>query len=201
MNSVDKIAHIDLDKCDRCVTCVRVCPVEAIALEKTEGAAAPAVDDQRCLACAICATRCPEQAISMIERAEPLYFGVDPSQADQAEIERICRAAHMYPDQIICYCRRTSAREVAAAILMGHRTPEAVSRATGVRSGCGVLCITSVLRLLKAAGVQLEKAPGYQWYGKYLTIWDLSPEILKKYPEYCLEEDLTAMNQVFPKGE
>ena len=90
---------------------------------------------------------------------------------------------------------------VAAAILLGYRTPEALSLATGIRTGCGVLCITSILRLLDAAGIEVEKAPGWQWFGKYVTIWQLPPEILKKYPEYFLEDDLAAMNQIFPKGD
>lgn len=201
MQSVDKVAVIDLEKCSLCLNCVRVCPVEAISLDKSGEKPATHVDDQQCLACTICTTRCPEQAIHMATRAEPLYFGLDYTQADSDQVEQICRAAHMYPEQIICYCRRTQAREVAAAILLGHQTPEAVSRATGIRTGCGVLCITSVLRLLKAAGVEVHKAPGWQWYDAYLTIWDLPPEIMEKYPEYFLADDLTAMNQVFPEGD
>jgi len=201
MNSVSKIARIDLDNCNVCPTCIRVCPVEAIALDKSEDKPAPVIDDHRCLACTICMTRCPEQAIHMIDREEPLAFGIDAEQADQEEVAQICRAAHMHPEQIICYCRRTQARDVAAAILLGYRSPEALSLATGIRTGCGVLCITSILRLLDAAGIGVEKAPGWQWYGKYVTIWQLPPEILKKYPEYYLEDDLAAMNQIFPEGE
>ncbi|RJX32539.1 MAG: 4Fe-4S dicluster domain-containing protein [Desulfarculus sp.] len=201
MQFVDKVAVVDREKCTACMNCIRVCPVEAVSLDKSGPKPVSQVDDQQCLACTICMTRCPEQAIRMIARAEPLYFGIDHRQADAGQVERLCRAAHMYPEQIICYCRRTQAREVAAVILLGHHTPEALSRATGVRTGCGVLCITSVLRLLKAAGVELDKAPGWQWYNAYLTIWDLPPEIIAKYPEYFLPEDLAAMNQVFPKGD
>lgn len=201
MNSVNKVACIDVDSCNVCSNCIRVCPVEAIALDKSQDKPAPVIDDQRCLACTICMTRCPEQAIRMIARETPLTFGIDPDQADQAEVAQICRAAHMHPEQVICYCRRIQAREVAAAILLGYRTPEALSLATGIRTGCGVLCITSILRLLDAAGIEVEKAPGWQWFGKYVTIWQLPPEILKKYPEYFLEDDLAAMNQIFPKGD
>jgi len=139
----------------------------------------------------------------MVDRVEPLYFGIDYTRADPNEIQSICRSAHMYTEQIICYCRRIKARDVAAAILLGHRTPEALARATGVRTGCGVLCITSVLRQLKAAGinVEVEKAPGWQWYGTYISIWDISDEIARRYPEYYLAEDRAAMDELFPKDE
>lgn len=198
---VTKVAVVDPELCATCVNCVRICPVEAITPEKSGEKPAVKIDPQRCLACTICMTRCPEQAIRMEKRDHPLYFGVDHTQADPEKVSQLCLAAHMYPEQIICYCRRTQAREVAAAILLGHRTPEAISLATGIRTGCGVLCITSVLRLLKAAGVELGKAPGWQWYGAYLTIWDLPAEVLQKYPEYFLSEDLAAMNKIFPPGD
>ena len=58
--------------------------------------------------------------------------------------------AHMYPDQVICYCHRVQAKEIAAAILQGARTPEDISRLTGARTGCGTLCITGMIRLLKS---------------------------------------------------
>lgn len=200
LQPVNKLAVVDKEKCSACMTCVKICPVEAITIEKTDERPAAHVDDQQCLACTICMSRCPEHAVVMTEREEPIYFGVNADEVPQEEIAKICLEAHMFPEQIICYCRRVQARDVAAAILMGAKTPEAVSRATGVRTGCGVLCITTVLRLLKAAGLGLDKAPGYQWYGTYLSIWDLSPEILEKYPEYYLADDLQAMNRVFPGG-
>lgn len=201
MQSVNKIAQVDHEKCTRCADCIRVCPVEAITMDRSGNRPAILVDEKQCLSCTICVTRCPEQAFVMVDRVEPLYFGIDHTRVDQAEVEAICRSAHMYPEQIICYCRRINARDVAAAILLGHRTPEALARATGIRTGCGVLCITSVLRQLKAAGIDLEKAPGWQWYGTYMTIWDISDEIAGRYPEYYVAEDRAAMDELFPKDE
>ncbi len=201
MQEITKLAVIDPAKCSLCTDCVRLCPTGAISLDKSGDKPRVAIDDEKCLTCTICMTRCPERAIQMPERARPLSVGIDYTQADQAEVKRICLAAHMYPEQVICYCRRTQACEVAAAILLGYRTPEALALATGVRTGCGVLCITSVLRLLKAAGVELEKAPGWQWYGTYMTIWDIPPEIAAKYPEYHLADDLAAMKRLFPEGD
>jgi ferredoxin len=199
--SVTKLAVVDPERCSACSTCIRLCPVEAITLDKTPKRPVAQVDGQKCLACTICMTRCPEYAVIMAEREEPLYFGVDAERVSQDEIALLCRAAHMFPDQIICYCRRIPAKEVAAAILLGAKTPEDISRATGIRTGCGVLCITTVFRLMKAASLEPGEAPGDQWYGTYLSIWDVPEETLNKYPEYFLADDLKAMNHVFPGGD
>jgi bacterioferritin-associated ferredoxin len=145
--------------------------------------------------------RCPHYAIRMEDRKEPLAFGVDWTTADPQQVAELCRAAHMHEEQIICFCRQVQAREVAAAILLGYRTPETLAVETGIRTGCGVLCITAVLRLLKAAGVQVGKAPGWQWYGTYITIWDLPQDIRDKYPEYYLNDDYQAVQQMFPSED
>lgn len=200
MQIVNLLAVVDKEKCSACSTCLRLCPVEAITLEKTGEKSAAHVNEEQCFACTICMTRCPEQAVVMVKREKPLYFGVNADEVSQEKIADICRSAHMFPKQVICYCRRIQARDVAAAIIMGARTPEDVSRSTGARTGCGVLCITAILRLLKGAGIKLDKAPGYQWYNSYISIWDISPEVMEKFPEYFLAEDMQAVNSLFPGG-
>ncbi len=199
MPHATQVAVIDYALCRKCPFCVRACPTNAISWE---GKRDPVVqiDAQTCLECTICMTRCPHHAIAMQPRAEPLAFGVDWTRADPKEVERLCHAAHMHTEQIICFCRQTQAREVAAAILLGSRTPEELALATGIRTGCGVLCITSVLRLLKAAGIEVHKAPGWQYYGSYVSIWDLPAEAYEKYPEYFLKEDLETARQLYPRG-
>jgi bacterioferritin-associated ferredoxin len=137
----------------------------------------------------------------MQDRDRPLSFGVDWTSADAQQIAEICRAAHMHEEQMICYCRQVQAREVAAAIVLGHRTPESLAVATGIRTGCGVLCITSVLRLLKAADVEVKKAPGWQWYGAYVTIWDLPQAVRDKYSEYFLNEDYQDALRLYPSED
>ena len=107
----------------------------------------------------------------------------------------------MYPDQVVCFCHRVQAKEVVAAILKGAETPEEISRATGVRTGCGVLCITGIIRLLKAAGIRLEKAPGYQWYGTEVSIWTIPEEVRRNIRCFTLKEDLQAINDLFPGGK
>jgi Pyruvate/2-oxoacid:ferredoxin oxidoreductase delta subunit/bacterioferritin-associated ferredoxin len=197
---VNSVAVVDKGKCSACSTCLRLCPVTAITLEKTGEKSTASVNEQQCLACTICSTRCPEHAIDILNREKPLVFGVDADEVSQEKIAEICHSAHMFPEQVICYCRRTQARDVAAAIIMGAKTPEEISRSSGARTGCGVLCITAVLRLLKAAGITLDKAPGYQWYNSYISIWDIPAEVIKKFPEYFLAEDIEAVNNIFPGG-
>lgn len=158
------------------------------------------IDEQGCLDCKLCFIRCPKYAITMAERDIPMQIGTTMAGVSEEAVARICEAAHMYPDQIICFCHRVQAKEIAAAILQGAKTPEDISRATGARTGCGVLCITGILRLLKAAGVKLTKAPGYQWYDIKVSIWEIPAELQQKYPEYYLAEDLRAINSVFPGG-
>ncbi len=201
MPYVRHVAVIDDALCNGCSVCIRVCPTEAISLDNTGGKRLIRVNSEKCMDCTICMTRCPDHAIAMADRQEPLRFGVDWTLADPEQVSHICHAAHMHAEQVICFCRQIQAREVAAAILLGHRTPESLSLATGIRTGCGVLCITAVLRLLKASGVEIEKAPGWQWYGTYITIWDLPPEVRDRYPEYFLNEDFETVHQLYPSGD
>jgi bacterioferritin-associated ferredoxin len=130
-----------------------------------------------------------------------MAIGADVTAVPADKIAAICHAAHFFPDQIICGCTRVQAKEIAAAILQGAHTPEAIAKKTGARTGCGVLCISGVIRLLRGAGIVLDKAPGYQWYNNLVTIWDLPPELARKYPEYYVAEDRALFDKVFPGGE
>jgi len=202
VRTTKKIAEINLDLCNGCTTCVKVCPVVAIKMEKTtEGKIKQKakIDPKICTACTICVARCPQEAIKMSDRSEPISVGVKVEKVTP-EIEAICTAAHMFPDQIICYCNRVDAKEIAQAIIEGAKTPDEISRRTGARVGCGVLCHTGIIRLLKGAGIALGKAPGYQWYD-IKTIWDVPKEFSKKYPEFYVEEDKKAIANIFPGGE
>ena len=201
MKTVNQVAIVDRQKCTGCADCVWLCPSQAINIEKLSGKQLAIIDEQRCLDCILCVTRCPEHAIRKVKRDFPLQIGSTLAGIPKGEVAKICLAAHMYPDQIICYCNRVQAKEVAAAILRGAKTPEDVSRATGARTGCGTLCISGIIRLLRAAGIKLTKAPGYQWYGIKVSIWDIPPEIQQKYAEYYLSDDLRDMNKLFPQGK
>ena len=201
MRVINQLARVHEEKCNACSACVKVCPVEAIRLEEKAKRTLASVDEQRCLGCTICISRCPRQAIEREQRKSPLQVGVEVNDFREEAVKRICEGAHMYPDQVVCYCHRVQAKEVAAAVLKGAHTPAEISRATGVRTGCGVLCASGIIRLLRAAGIRLDKAPGYQWYGAEVSIWTIPEEVRKKYPLFYVEEDLQAINKLFPGGK
>ena len=200
MKTVNQVAVIDREKCNKCIICLRVCPVLAIKTMKEGKMTTVIIDDDTCQACTICETCCPQQAITMVPRKQSFEVGIKVDSVTK-QIEEICRSAHMYPDQVVCYCHRVEAKEIVAAILAGANTPEEVSRKTGARTGCGVLCISGIIRLLRGAGLELSKAPGYQWYGIRASIWDIPPEVMKKYPQYYLEEDRKIIDKIFPGGD
>ena len=52
--------EVNLEKCDECATCIGVCPVDAIMLDKNI-----AVDRARCVACGNCVAVCPVGALSL----------------------------------------------------------------------------------------------------------------------------------------
>ena len=47
--------------CARCLTCYRVCPFEAISINKNK----PVINIEKCQLCGICASLCPEIAIKI----------------------------------------------------------------------------------------------------------------------------------------
>ncbi|MQL52619.1 4Fe-4S dicluster domain-containing protein [Desulfofundulus thermobenzoicus] len=188
MRAVTLCAVVDVDKCKGCTRCERVCPVLAIKVENKKAV----VDPENCLGCANCEQRCPEMAITMAPLEQPRVVQESLAGVDMAAVADLCRRAHLHPKQIVCYCTATRAGEVAAAILKGAKSPEEISRRTGVRTGCKVECIQPVLRLLHAAGIAPERpARGYQWYGLTPTVWEIPEEVKKKYAQrgFYFDED------------
>jgi ferredoxin len=109
-------------KCNSCGICVKVCPVEALSFRETEGKKVLETDAGQCRACTICVTRCPQNARSLVDRTEPLLLNLE-MDGDFApeDVKAICNKAHMYPEQVVCYCYRTTAGTIAKAILSGAR--------------------------------------------------------------------------------
>ncbi len=198
MKVVKKLAQVDPEKCTGCGICQGLCPVLAIHVVDRRAQ----VREDQCLACALCEQRCPEYAITMTSRQEPLTVGIDAKKFPHEKIEAICKAAGLHPRQVICYCHRIRAEEVAAAILEGATTPEEVSAKTGVRTGCGILCINSVLRLLRGAGLSLTRSPGFQWYGLSINLADIPEDVKERYDNFgCrIEDDARIMARIPSKG-
>jgi bacterioferritin-associated ferredoxin len=157
-----------------------------------------AVDFSSCSGCGGCQQRCPAYAIVLKKRDEPIRLYVDPSKHDRKKIEDLCAKAKFNPEQIVCYCTETRAEEVAAAVLSGFDTPEKISRATGIRTGCKVECIQPILRILAAAGIDPVRPDGWQWYGKTPTVWDIPKNVKDKYSKrgFYFDDDASLLDSI-----
>jgi ferredoxin len=164
-------------------------------------AAPPSYKVEDCKGCINCAERCPASAITIEPLQEPYTVGVDPGQFDQDEIMRICEKAHVHPKQIICYCTDTRAGEIVAAILKGAKTPEDIARMTGARTGCTVLCVQSIIKLLEVSGNPVRAVGTHQVYGKTFTLWDMDPRLKQRDEKrgYHYDDDQHLIEKVFEK--
>lgn len=63
-----KLAQVEQRRCVGCGSCVKVCPLGAIAVHRGLYAA---VDPARCVGCGRCAATCPAAIITVIPREEP----------------------------------------------------------------------------------------------------------------------------------
>ncbi len=162
-------------------------------------AAPPTYKVEDCKGCINCAERCPASAITIEPREQPYTVGIDPDQFDQEEIMRICKKAHIHPKQVVCYCTDTRAGEIVAAILKGAKTPEDVSSMTGARTGCTVLCVQSIIKLLEASGLEVKPVGTHQVYGKTFTVWDTDPGLKRRDEKrgYHFDEDIQLIEKVF----
>jgi len=190
MKVVNYISRINETKCTGCGRCERVCPPAAITVIERLAT----VDSDKCLACNKCWHMCPEDAVSIVARDEELIVGTDFEEADAEAIDALCRKAHFFPEQFVCACTLTLAKELAAAIIQGAKTPEDVTAMTGVRSGCAIYCMGPVLRMLRAHGIKIEPPGGHRWYDLSLSLWDVPADVSEKHPEYYLKDDQTEFN-------
>jgi len=189
-------AQVNRELCKGCKTCEMVCPVYAIKVKREDGKPLVEIDHGRCVGCWNCEQRCPEHAIQMIP-CEPYPLKTDVGQLDYKEIEALCRKAHFHPKQVVCYCSASRAEELAAAILAGAKTPDAVVLATGIGAGCGIECNQPIQRFLEAAGLRPErKKESFQWYGRTITVWEVSPEVKAHHPVFRFVEDRQLMDRI-----
>jgi heterodisulfide reductase subunit A2 len=70
----DIIAHVDSDKCIRCLTCIRTCPHIAVELAQYELVTAARVVDTACRGCGACVANCPVQAIKLVGTLLPVWL-------------------------------------------------------------------------------------------------------------------------------
>jgi NAD-dependent dihydropyrimidine dehydrogenase PreA subunit/bacterioferritin-associated ferredoxin len=184
MEKVYLQAQVDEERCVGDKLCEFVCPSGAIAVSKKKAH----VDNAHCVACSRCVDVCNEQAVHLAPLPEPRVLGVNAAEVDQAQLHDLCQRANLEPDEPICLCTFTTAREAAAAILKGAASPEEITRMTGARSACAMWCMAPMLRLLNASGLDM-KPPKHKWYNVEAALWNVPDEVCEKYPEYRLKED------------
>jgi MinD superfamily P-loop ATPase len=66
--TIPKLVEVDADKCFSCGSCVALCPVEAISIEKDSSIK---FNSEKCLGstCSICVDACPARAIKSVKQA------------------------------------------------------------------------------------------------------------------------------------
>ena len=71
---VPKLIEVDTEKCFSCGSCVALCPVEAISVEKDSTIK---FDKEKCLGstCGVCVDACPARAIKSIKQNSPENSG------------------------------------------------------------------------------------------------------------------------------
>ena len=192
MKKVYMSAEVDKSKCIGDRICENICPAGAIGMKDKKAV----VDADKCVACLTCIDACEEGAISTVPRKDTKVLHIDPSDVDQAALGALCRKAHLDPEEPICLCTLTKAKEVAAAILKGAKTPQELTRMTGIRSSCSMWCMAPMLRLVKASDADLIPPKGFNWYPAQTGIWDIPDDIVRQYSEYSIADD----RQMFERG-
>jgi len=192
MKKVYVQALVDADTCIGDRICENICPAGAIQMVDKKAV----VEADKCVACLTCIDACGEGAITTVPRQETKILRVDPMEVDQAALQDLCDRAHLDPEDPICLCTLTLAKEVAAAIIKGATSPQEITLMTGIRTACAMWCMAPVLRLLQASGADMIPPKGYKWYPAQLGIWDIPDEVAQKYTEYSIEED----RQLFNRG-
>jgi len=194
MRTIYKTVRIDEGKCIGDGICKNICPTGAIQIVNKKAI----VDEMKCAACRRCIDNCPKEAIRIFQRENPLVLGVYPEELekiDPVKINTLCRKAGFDPKEPICLCTMIRAKEIAAVILAGAKTPEEVSLATGIRTYCAIWCSSPVQRMLRAHGLKIPSYPDSSMYDVNVSLVDLSDEIAKKYPEYRINEDKESLNK------
>ena len=188
MRTVYQIALVDESLCCGDTICVAVCPTGAIRMVD----AIATIDDGKCAACRRCEDVCPRSAIRIVKRSTPMTLGVFPETLDTVDREHVfqlCEKAGMSPDEPVCLCTLTRARDIAAVIILGAKTPKEVSLMTGVRTYCAMWCGAPIQRLLLAHGLDFKAEENQETYPIKAALWNLPEEMNHKYPEYRISED------------
>jgi Fe-S-cluster-containing hydrogenase component 2 len=194
MFETSAVVSVNDEACVGCRQCVSVCPADALSMKDMRAV----VDEPACVGCFKCVEACaPFDAISVIRDPNPRVLTVRAEERPQPAVDELCRQARLAPDAAVCVCTGTTAAEIAAAVLAGVHEPEQLTLATGVRSKCGMWCLTPTMRLLAAHGVEISRPHNdrriYPDGCTDVAIWTIPDDVADKYPEYRLRENLAAV--------
>lgn len=185
MAVIKLVADYEVEPCIGCKLCDIVCPSRAITMENRK----PQIDPALCIGCGRCVDRCPEDIMWMQPREEALTVTVRPDEVPQDEVMALLDKAGIDASISVCVCTLTPASEIAAAVVKGAQNLEEVCAMTGMRSGCGIYCVAPALRLLEVAGRDMTPPGQHRWYPSTLSLYDLSDEVLERYPDAFINED------------
>lgn len=135
------------------------------------------VDESRCIDCGLCWEHCNYGAITMERLEKPIILQpnfYNPELKDK--VFEICKKAHVYPNEVVCYCSLTTGGEIVNAILAGYHTLEDLAVATGVRGGCSFHCSQELLRLFEVAGYPQKPRNDGSWYKIDTDLWTITDE-------------------------
>lgn len=111
--------RVDRRRCTICLTCVRVCPQQAMGRVERR----PVANPLACTACGTCASECPMEAIQILGQDDQRY-----RREIQAAVTK--SPSGIMPDQeqelLVFACANSAGRALAAARLRGHTWPEGV---------------------------------------------------------------------------
>lgn len=197
MKQVNHAIEVIENNCTGCYLCEHICPTGAIEMVGPKSSALAVVNNDKCIACFRCEDVCADDAIRVFEREVPMSVGTEIGVEQIAAIAEMCTKAHLDPDYNACSCSNTPVKEIAAAILNGAHSMDAIALATGAQSGCLMYCFASIHRLLTAhLGEVPPPAVKNKWYGSSYSIHDVPPLAASKYSQFAIAEEQAGLLEI-----
>ena len=122
------IAQAKDDKCTGCGRCKGICPVEAIEIKESQGAAKAYVAPDRCIGCGVCVRRCSSGALKLEPRSDRMITPLDTVHRVVAmATERGCLQELIFDNKVLFSHRLLAG--VLGAVLKLPRLRRSLARA------------------------------------------------------------------------